>query len=441
MERLLQKFILYAKLPEMRLFWIFLPLIFGIFAVEVVYLPQTMLWFSAGFFVILAIVIFFNNLRLARSNLEIKIERNELTGIVAALRDGLIAYDPNFKILIFNSAAEKIFGFSKQQVVGKYFSPEKINEPLFKIFIQTLFPSLAPIVAKHSAVGEYPQVIDLSFDEPKMELRVITNKIIDSNGRLLGFVKVVSDRTRETELLRSKSEFLSVAAHQLRTPLTAVNWIFESLANESLNDNQRQMVDSGLTAGAYLLKIVNDLLDVSKIEEGRFGYNFKTIDLIGFIDEVLSRAKSLADEAGVKLYFQKPAESIEINIDKQKLGMALYNLIDNAVRYNVKNGEATIGVEKLKDKPYVKISVKDTGIGIPKESINNLFAKFFRAENAIKSVTSGSGLGLYIAKNIVKRHGGEIWAESELNRGSVFYFTLPIDPKLMPTKEIAYGDE
>src|SRR3989344_3707911 len=298
MERLFQKLILYAKLPEMRLFWIFLPLILVIFAIEVVYLPQTILWFSAGFFVILAIVIFFNNLRLARSNLEIKIERNELTGIVAALRDGLIAYDPNFKILIFNSAAEKIFGFSKQQVIGKYFSPEKINEPLFKIFIQTLFPSLAPIVAKHSAVGEYPQVIDLSFDEPKMELRVITNKIIDPNGRLLGFVKVVSDRTRETELLRSKSEFLSVAAHQLRTPLTAVNWIFESLANELLNDNQRQMVDSGLTAGAYLLKIVNDLLDVSKIEESRFGYNFKNIDLIGFIYEVFARAKNLADEAG-----------------------------------------------------------------------------------------------------------------------------------------------
>ena len=441
MERLFQKLILYAKLPEMRLFWIFLPLILVIFAIEVVYLPQTILWFSAGFFVILAIVILFNNLRLARSNFEIKIERNELAGIVVALRDGLIAYDPNFKILIFNPAAEKIFGFSRQQVIGKYFSPEKINEPLFKVFVQTLFPSLAPIVAKHSAIGEYPQEIDLSFNEPKMELRVITNKIIDPNGRLLGFVKVVSDRTRETELLRSKSEFLSVAAHQLRTPLTAISWIFESLANESLNDNQRQMVDSGLTAGAYLLKIVNDLLDVSKIEEGRFGYNFETIDLIGFIDEVFARAKNLADEAGVKLYFQKPIEPIKINIDKQKLGMALYNLIDNAVRYNVKNGEIVIGVEKLSDKPYVKISVKDTGIGIPKESINNLFAKFFRAENAIKFVTSGSGLGLYISRNIIKRHGGEIWAESELNRGSTFYFTLPTDPKLMPAKEVSYGEE
>lgn len=231
MERLFQKLILYAKLPEMRLFWIFLPLVIAIFVIEVVYLPQTMIWFSAGFFVILAAVIFFNNLRLASSNLEIKIERNELTGIIAALRDGLIAYDPNFKILIFNSAAEKIFGLSRQQVIGKYFSPEKINEPLFRIFIQTLFPSLAPIVAKHTEAGEYPQIIDLSFSEPKMEIRVTTNKIIDPKGQLLGFVKVVSDRTRETELLRSKSEFLSVAAHQLRTPLTTVNWIFESLAS------------------------------------------------------------------------------------------------------------------------------------------------------------------------------------------------------------------
>ena len=308
--------------------------------------------------------------------MEIKIERNELTGIIAALRDGLIAYDPNFKILIFNSAAEKIFGLSRQQVIGKYFSPEKINEPLFRIFIQTLFPSLAPIVAKHTEAGEYPQIIDLSFSEPKMEIRVTTNKIIDPKGQLLGFVKVVSDRTRETELLRSKSEFLSRGGSSIADAADHGQLDFESLASESLNDDQRQMINSGLTVAAYLSKIVNDLLDVSKIEEGRFGYDFEIVNLVGFIDEVLGRAKGLADEAGVKLYFQKPAEQIEISVDRQKLGMALYNLIDNAVRYNVKNGEVTIGVEKLSDKPYARISVKDTGIGIPKESIDNLFAKF-----------------------------------------------------------------
>ena len=130
-----------------------------------------------------------------------------------------------------------------------------------------------------------------------------------------------------------------------------------------------------------------------------------------------------------------------LTLDPQKLGVAISNLIDNAVKYNVQNGEVIIGIERLKDKPYVQISVKDTGLGISPEAMSNLFTKFFRAENAVKSVPDGIGLGLYIAKNIIQRHGGEIRAESQVNRGTTFYFTLPTDPKLVPAKEIVYSED
>ncbi len=442
MKRLFRKFLLYAKLPEMRLFWFFLPFLTILLIINIFYLPNFWVFITLGVFLVLGAIILVNNLRLARSNLEIKIERNELKGIIFNLRDGIIAYDPNFKILIFNRAAEQIFNLKAEEVIGQYFNLERAREPHFKLLSQVIFPSLAPVAVRQSEQGIYPQIVDLSFEEPKIELRVATDKIIDPNGQLLGFVKLVHDRTREIELLRSKTEFITVASHQLRTPLTSIHWALESLAKQNLETNQKELASTALEASVKLLKTVNDLLDVSKIEEGKFGYQFENVNIINLIEEIAEGVKDFVRHFGVKIYFQKPSEpSIAISADPQKLSMVISNLLDNAIRYNVPNGEVIVALERLKDQPYIKISVKDTGVGVPADEINKLFTKFFRAENIAKISTEGSGLGLYIAKNIIKRHGGEIWAESEINRGSTFCFTLPTDPKLIPPKEIVYGEE
>lgn len=440
MDNLKQQFLIYIKLPEMRLFWYFLPLVLLLFVIEIFYLPPILIGITTSLFFVLAAAVFLNNLRLAKSNFEARIERNELNSVVSSLRDGIIAYDSNFKILLLNKAAEQIFELKSGDVAGKIFTPEQIKDQRYKLICQALFPSLAAVMIKRSDPGSYPQVVDVSIDAPKMELRITTNRIIDSKGSLLGFVKIITDRTREVALLRSKNEFISVAAHQLRTPLTAVNWIFENLHHTQLNDEQKQLADSGTDVATYVLKIVNDLLDVSKMEEGKFGYNFEKVDIIAFVEDIIGKLKEFAESAGIKVNFQKPAEAVESSIDQQKLGMVLLNLIDNAIRYNVKNGQVIVLLEQLPDKQYIQISVKDTGIGIPKESLDKLFSKFYRAENAVRTVANGSGLGLYIAKNIVERHSGKIWVESEINRGTTFYFTLPIDPTLLPQKEIIYGE-
>lgn len=375
------------------------------------------------------------------SDSEIEIERNELGSIIKTLRDGVIVYDANFKILIFNPAAEEIFRVNAKEITGKHMSPDNIKNPRLKLITQTFFPSLAPLVVNRSESGFYPQITDISLEEEKIELRSITDKITDKNSRFLGYVKVVIDKSREVELMKAKNEFISIAAHQLRTPLTAVNWTFESLNGEKISASQKSLVNTGLEASALMLKIVNDLLDVSKIEEGHFGYDFEDVNLIDFVKEVIKEAKDMADQSSVKIYLKEPKTPLILKIDSQKLGMVLFNLIDNAVKYNVENGEVVVSVECLKDKPFVQISVKDTGIGMNKSDLEKMFKKFFRADNAVKAIPNGSGLGLYIAKNIIKRHGGEIWAESEINRGSTFYFTLPIDKNLIPSKEFVYGEE
>lgn len=428
----------YIKLPEMRLFWYFLPLALIIAGVDFFYLDAPLVfWINVAFFLILAFTILFNGLRLAKLNIEIKMERNELSGIIWNLGDGVIAYDQNFRILIFNRSAERIFNMPSGKVFGQIFFPEKAKDPVFSVLGQVMYPSLASVVVRRSEMGEYPQISDFVFNNPRMNLSVTTDKIFDSAGQLLGFVKIIRDRTRETELLRAKSEFIEVAAHQLRTPLTSINWIFQSLAKENLADSPKGMVNMGLEAGANVLKTVNDLLDVSQIESGKFGYKFDQTELIPFIENILSELANFAKENGVKIYLKKPQDlSIPVFIDAQKLSIAFSNLVINAIKYNTKNGEVSVEIKNITDKPYVQISVKDTGIGIFAEDIQRIFTKFFRSDNAKKSVPNGTGLGLYITKNIIDRHGGQILVESQINRGSVFYFTLPLDPKLVPQSEM-----
>lgn len=399
-----------------------------------------MIWALAGLIIIIIAaisVIFLQRKQIARANLEVKTGSYRLQTIMNDLGDGIIAYDNNFIIQIFNPAAERIFGLSKEQVLGQTFGPEWAQELPFRLLAQTIFPSLAPLVIEVSEPGASPQIMDLSFTDPKRELRVSTNRILGPSGETLGFIKLVRDKTREVELLRSKSEFITIAAHQLRTPLTTIHWVFEGISGkDKLEAEDQELVASGLTNSIKLLKIVNDLLDVSKIEEGKFGYDFKKVNVIEFLGGILANAETTAKKYEVKLYFDHGKEQvINATIDMNRLALAISNLLDNAIKYNAKNGTVTVKIERLSDKPYLQVSIKDTGIGVPAGEIDKLFSKFFRAENAVKTDTEGSGLGLYITKNIINRHGGVIWAESIISRGTTFYFTLPLDTKLIPPKE------
>jgi two-component system sensor histidine kinase VicK len=136
------------------------------------------------------------------------------------------------------------------------------------------------------------------------------------------------------------------------------------------------------------------------------------------------------------MYFDRPKDALpHVMIDGKRLSIALTNFLENAIKYNIENGEVIVRVDQVPGKPFVEVSIKDTGIGIPPESIDKLFKKFYRAENAVASQTEGSGLGLYMAKGIVNAHGGEVWAESEVGRGTIMHFTLPTDPNLIPKHE------
>ncbi len=396
--------------------------------------------FSVAFLVWLLV----HSWRLAQTNFALQLEKNQSADLINSLSEGIITYDQKFTISSMNGIAESLCGIRKEEVTGKVVTPEWASSERFRIFTQIIFPSLAPTVVKKS-VGTYPQVVDISFSEPReLYIEVTTAQVFDGARNVIGFMKVIRDRSREVELLRSKSEFITVAAHQLRTPLAGIKWGVETLKEGSagkLNDQQQQIAQQTLDVTERLVRTVDDLLDVSKLEEGKFGYKMEKADVVALAQDVLQTFAQTAQQHGVKLLFYPPETQLpQLTMDASKIRMVLQNLIDNAIKYNVQNGEVRVRIETLPDKPFVQISVEDTGAGMSDEDVSHLFMKFYRTEKTLKKETVGSGLGLYIAKNIIKRHGGDIWATSVKQRGSVFSFVLPTDKSLIPPMEVGVED-
>jgi two-component system sensor histidine kinase GlrK len=237
-------------------------------------------------------------------------------------------------------------------------------------------------------------------------------------------------REREQLVGKLKTEFISIAAHQLRTPLSSVKWILKMLLEDDfgkLNEKQKEFVAKGYEANDRMVMLVNDLLDASRIEEGRFGFEFKLDNLSKFFKSTVKTFEQQANIRNVKINLSLPEKPIMMVFDSQRLKMALSNLIDNATRYTNPGGEVNVLVEQ--GDGFVRAEVKDTGVGIPEKQKERVFSKFFRADNVIRMQTEGTGLGLYLTKNIIEKHGGNIWFKSEEGKGTSFIFTLPLTKK------------
>ncbi len=428
--------------PEFQVVWVLLAIIIAIFVLDLNTLNSWVAYVDGALLFIVFALVVASIYRAASSDRSTSIERNELKSILESLGDALILYEDDFRAIFFNPAAERLFKLDKKSVIGHVFSPRDVEKEGWRILTQVIFPSLAPRVVARTKENEYPQVVDISFTDPPLEFRVTTAPVADNGGHPLAFMKIIRDRTPQILALRSKSEFVEVASHQLRGPVTDINWALQTLEKvEGLDETNKSIVDNAFEASQSLLQRIEDLLNIAKMEDGQFGYKFEDADISDFIAKVLNDVLPGAQKAGVKIYFDRPAEALpHVTIDPRRLSLALVNLLENSIRYNVDNGTITVKADKMEGKPFVVISVKDTGIGIPPESMEKLFNKFYRADNAQKRQTEGSGLGLYIAKGIVNAHGGQIWAESELNRGTTISFALPTDPTLVPHTEVGSED-
>lgn len=239
---------------------------------------------------------------------------------------------------------------------------------------------------------------------------------------------VQNDSHQEELMQRMRAELVLIIVHQLRTPLSNIKWMIKSFLDGEFGqiaDAQKKALEQGYESIENMGNLIDDLLNIASLEEGKFTYKFSFVSMAGLIEKTVKKFLKETKRRGINLIFEAPEQFIpDVEIDEDRMYLVLQNLLNNAIRYTSSGGEVTISLKS--DNLVLEIIVKDTGIGIPKEHQPKIFSKFFRADNAKKMQSEGSGLGLFIAKNIIEKHGGKIWFESEENKGTVFYFTIPV---------------
>jgi len=342
-------------------------------------------------------------------------ERDKTLAIINGFADGVVVFDKDDKVSLVNPQFEIFFELKKEAILEKKLS-QLIQEPALN-FLGQIFPKgVESFYRKEVPIRE--------------NLILEVSSIYIKKGEEVG-AKLVSfhDITREKMVERTKSEFVSIAAHQLRTPLSAIKWIFQMMRDGDwgkVTKEQGEYLNKGFISTERLIRVVNDLLNVSRIEEGRFTQKMEKIQLEDIAKSVFEQHSSLAETKKLKFVFHKPEKTLPlISLDKEQIGIALENLVENAMNYTPEGGLVEMFLKFNPSAKEIECSVRDSGIGIPQEQQSRIFTKFYRSSNALHRETSGSGLGLFVTKNIIEAHGGRIWFDSIEGQGTTFYFTLP----------------
>lgn len=361
--------------------------------------------------------------------------------VIESLTNGLVEYDSNNQIIRLNRAAEKILGVDKEFIVGREILKDDLKLISLSSIALVTHPSLCEDLKSVSrdVSGVDADVFELTIKYPiERNIQVASVPVTGvGQGDRMGTLKIIRDVTREKLISRSKSEFISIAAHQLRTPLSGIKWSLHLLLSGDfgkLKKDQQEIINEAFGTNEKMISLVNDLLNVARIEDGRFGYEFKKGNFSDLVEQLVDVSKSHAREKNIELNFTNNSNGlVEFVFDQSKISVALQNLIDNAVKYTRKGGK--VEVVLTNNDELAQVDVIDNGVGVPENQIERLFTKFFRAENVTSLPVSGSGLGLFITRNIIVRHGGDIQVHSKEGKGTTFTVMLPTNESKIPAKE------
>lgn len=351
-------------------------------------------------------------------------ERDKTNAILYSIGDGVFVIDTEYKVLLINQIAADMSGFSTEECLGKRydltlnFVYEK-DEPAAELIQVAMETGRVTGKAKHTVL------VKKSGEKIAVDQSVAPFK--DTEGKVAGVVVVFRDVTKERQIDRMKTEFISLASHQLRTPLSAMKWFSEMLmAGDAgvLTQEQKEMVSNIYQSNDRMIDLVNALLNVSRIESGRIIIDPKPTDLSQLVREVEVEIRNKIEAKKQNLVISSHPDLPKINIDPKLIREVYLNLLTNAIKYSPEGGEIDVMIS-VKDGDVIS-QVSDNGYGIPKKEFGRVFEKFYRGENVIKKETEGTGLGLYLVKAIIESSGGQIWFESEENKGTSFWFSLPL---------------
>jgi signal transduction histidine kinase/GAF domain-containing protein len=351
--------------------------------------------------------------------------------VFSSMPTGLALLDLNGQVLRSNPAWTDLWGLNGQQRTPFYVSIDLVELLLARL---TDPMKLTEFCSTGQRSPAREQELMVSLNNPTQDLRVRSLPTRDSQQQITGRIWLVTDMTRDREIDRMKNEFVSIVSHELRTPLTSILGYTELLLNRDFsNEEQRQFITTVYTEAGRLSQLVEDLLGVSRLEAGKVKLNRWMINLRQVINELTTQLDTQL--ARHRLLFSVDQELPPVYVDRDKVKQIIFNLLSNAIKYSPDGGEIVLEVHETETAAlpsdhargrWIRVVVRDEGIGIAPEDQARIWERFYRVDNTNTRRIGGTGLGLNITRALVELHGGQIWLESELGQGSSFYFTLPV---------------
>ncbi len=347
---------------------------------------------------------------------EISEDKEYLQTILRGMMEGVLVVDEKMRIKMMNEALRMLLPLSSD-VTDK--------TPLEIIRNAELESAIQRVLRGERSEAFEMEVPGAGAKTFEVNVVAISFAGKDSTGKILGAIAVFHDITRLKRLEKIRQDFVANVSHELRTPLTTIKGYAETLLEGALKEDVAPQFVQVIDRHAdRLTKIVEDLLALSKIESKESTLKPERLLISDLINGTLDIVKEEADKKGVSISWSTPAPPLFIFGDRKGLEQVLTNLLDNAIKYGREGGKVNVSVIEAAT-GEVQVSVQDDGIGIPKEDLPRIFERFYRVDKGRSKELGGTGLGLSIVKHVVQAHGGKVWAESQIGKGSTFYFTLP----------------
>ena len=343
---------------------------------------------------------------------ELSEEKADLGAILAGMTEGVLVVRPDGRIRLTNQALRSPFAIS-EEAVGKTVLEAFRNVPLHEL--------VSEVIQKGDVAAR--ELTFLTPNERAYELSA--TRLQDHQGALSGVIVVFHDITRMRQFENTRKEFVANVSHELRTPLSIIKGYVETLLDEQPPDEEtaREFLQTIQRHSRRLEALIADLLSISALESQQARLNFEPVRMQAAAQSVVDELARQAFEKFVTVLLEIPEQLPAVRADAQRLHQVLFNLLDNAIKYTPSGGHVTIRAEEKNG--FIETTVADDGPGIAPEHLPHVFERFYRVDKARSRELGGTGLGLSIVKHIVQSHTGRVWAESELEKGSTFYFTLP----------------
>lgn len=373
-------------------------------------------------------------IKISRANVEQKVvertkeldrEKEKTSAMLQSIGEGVIGVDENASIILVNKAASDMIGYEKKSLLGK-----KLSQTIKMLDTdeKNVIDQNRPInrVLKSLKQETYTNYFYKTKSGQNIPITLTIAPIIQHDN-IIGAINIFRDTSREKQIDKAKTEFVSLASHQLRTPLSAINWYTEMLLagdTGKIPSEQKKYLEEIYKGNQRMISLINALLNVSRIDLGTFAVKPQLIKITHLTEEIINEVRHEANKKQLKLTADYDHNMSMIKIDPKLFQIIIQNLLSNAIKYTDSKGRVSLKIEKKT--PNLLITVADNGCGIPKNQQDQIFTKLFRADNVRAKNTEGTGLGLYIVKSIVEYSGGRVWFESETNKGTKFFVELPL---------------